>query len=329
MFSSFSNLVWGGSEEQSPPINNVIILYDDSTVTEDDWVLVKEIANEKYRLRDGSSSQEDERASSLQTLFEENKPESSGFIKEESSRGEISPKADEPSDSIDNQSAENLLAEKASDNSDKSSLEILFAEVQPTETEPKEDSDHSMKTDETDFSEKSSLQFLFDESLHKETSNAGNNSTSVFTLKPLIDPPVLLEPNAGQSRPLKKSYSADYHREQPETVETVLRRRHVTRASKRLGEGSTAFASDPVLQKRNKKPSEGTSGVGRGQETKARTRKANSVASGQSESDHGKRRKRTAEKFSGKGGRRNCWDENGKETELKIKKWGPSLIRQN
>lgn len=304
MFSSLTSLVWGGTEEQTQPINNVAISLDDTTVTEDDWVFVEETARENYRQRHGNSSQEDEKASSLHSLFEKNKPEFSASITEETSRGEISLK-NEHSDSIDNESVENLLAEKASDNSDKSSLEILFAEVQPTENEPKEDSDYSMKTDEANFSEKSSLQFLFDESLHKETSS--NNSTSVFTLKPQVDPSVVLAPNSEQSRPLKKSYSADNYREPTELAEpTVLRRRHVTRASKRSGECATIVVGNSTLEKRNKQPSQGTSGMGRGQETKGRTRRANSVSSGQNDNNHGKRRKRTAEKLSGKGGRRNC-----------------------
>lgn len=306
MFSSLTSLVWGGTEEQTQPINNVTISLDDTTVTEDDWVFVEETARENYRQRHGNSSQEDEKASSLHALFEKNKPEFSASINEETSRGEISLKT-EPPDSIDHESVENFLAEKASDSSDKSSLEILFAEVQPTENEPKEDSDYSMKTDETNFSEKSSLQFLFDESLHKETSNSGNNSTSAFSLKPQVDPSVILAPNSEQSRPLKKSYSADNYREPAELAEpTLLRRRHVTRASKRSGECATIVAGNSSLEKRNKQPSQGTSGVGRGQETKGRTRRANSVSSGQSDNNHGKRRKRTAEKLSAKGGRRNC-----------------------
>lgn len=306
MFSSLTSLVWGGTEEQAQPTNNVAILLDDSTVTEDDWVLVEETARENYRQRHGSSSQEDEKASSLHALFEKNKPEFSASIKEETSRGEISLK-NEPPDSIDNASVENFLAGKASDHSDKSSLEILFAEVQPTENEPKEDSDYSMKTDENNFSEKSSLQFLFDESLHKETCNSGNNSASVFIPKTQVDPSVVLVPNSEQSPPLKKSHSADNYRKPTELAEpTVLRRRHVTRASKRSGECSTIVVGNSSLEKKNKQPSQGTSGVGRGQETKGRTRRANSVSSGQNDNNHGKRRKRTAEKLSGKGGRRNC-----------------------
>lgn len=298
MFSSFSNLVWGAPEEQPGQTNNGQVSFDDSKVIEDDWVLIEEITNHNQRQQDGSNSQGDERASSLQTLLEENKPSSSG---------EISPE-NENLVSNDKNSVGNLRAEKQSDSDDKSSLEILFAEVQPNDTENKDDSDCSMKTDETDVGEKSSLQFLFDESLSKETKSAGNDSTSVFTLKPLVDPPAILPPNdAGQPRMLYKSYSADCYREQPEITEpTVLRRRHLTRASKRSGESATAFEGNVVIQKRTKQPSEGTSGVGRGQETRGRTRRANSVACGQVDNNHSKRRKRTSERFSGKGGRRNC-----------------------
>ena len=307
MFSSFSNLVWGASEEQPGQTTNGQVSFDDSKVIEDDWVLVEEITNRNQRQQDGSTSQGDERASSLQTLFEENKPESSGPVKEPSSSGEISPD-NENLVSNDKNSVGNLSTEKQSDSADKSSLEILFADVRPDDTGNKDDSDCSMKTDETDFGEKSSLQFLFDESLSKETKTAGNDSTSVFTLKPLADPPAILPPNdAGQPRLLYKSYSADCYREQPEITEpTVLRRRHLTRASKRSGEGAAAFVGNVVIQKRPKQPSEGTSGVGRGQETRGRTRRANSVACGQVDNTHGKRRKRTSERFSGKGGRRNC-----------------------
>ena len=305
MFSSLSNLVWGSPEEQPERTNNEVS-FDDSKIIEDDWVLVEEITNDdNYREQDDSSSQEDERASSLQTLFEESKPEFSGSIKESSPGGEISSEK-ETSDLNDKPSLGNLFAEKQSDTVDKSSLEVLFAQV-PTDGENKDDSDCSMKTDETDFGEKSSLQFLFDESLHKETGNAGNNSTSVFTLKPLPEPPVILAPNAGQSRLSYKSYSADYYRELPEIVEpTVLRKRHVTRASKRSGEAAAAMVGQVVLQKKTKQPSEGTSGEGRGQETRGRTRRANSVACGQIDNTHGKRRKRTSDKYNGKGGRRNC-----------------------
>lgn len=333
MFSSLSNLVWGAPEEQAAQNNTGEVSFDDSKVIEDDWVLVEEITNESRQEQDGSScAQEDERVPSLQALFEENKPEFSGSTKE-SDPGPGSSSENENSDSLNDnakKSLEDLLAAKQSDTTDKSSLEILFAAVQPNDSENKDDSDCSMKTDETDFGEKSSLQFLFDESLNKEGTSAGNNSSSVFTLKPLPDPPVILAPNTGsrpeftpqplpdlpgilapntdQSRHLyNKSCSADYYREQPETVEpTVLRRRHVTRASKRSGEGAAAMEGHVVLQKRNKQPSEGTSGVGRGEETRRRTRRANSVACGQLDNTHGKRRKRTAEKFSGKGGRRNC-----------------------
>ena len=307
MFSSLSNLVWGSPEEQPERTDNGEVSFDDSKIIEDDWVLVEEITNDDdYREQDDSSSQEDERASSLQTLFEESKPEFSGSVKESPPGGEISLEK-ETSDLNDKTSLGNLFAEKQSDTVDKSSLEVLFAEVQPKDSENKDDSDCSMKTDETDFGEKSSLQFLFDESLHKETSNAGNNPTSVFTLKPLPEPPVILAPNPGQSRLSYKSYSADYYRELPEIVEpTVLRKRHVTRASKRSGEGAAAMVGQVVLQKKTKQPSEGTSGVGRGQETRGRTRRANSVACGQIDNTHGKRRKRTADKYSGKGGRRNC-----------------------
>ena len=306
MFSSLSNLVWGSPEEQPERFDNEEVSFDDSKIIEDDWVLVEEISNDNYREQDDSSSQEDERASSLQTLFEENKAEFSGSEEESLPGGEISSEK-ETSDLNEKPSVGNLFTEKLSDTVDKSSLEILFAEVQPKDGENKDDSDCSMKTDETDFGEKSSLQFLFDESLHKEKYNAESKPTSVFTLKPLPEPPVILAPNAGQSRFLHKSYSADCYRELPEIVEpTLLRKRHVTRASKRSGEAAAAMVGQVVLQKKTKQPSEGTSGVGRRQETRGRTRRANSVACGQVDNSHGKRRKRTADKYSGKGGRRNC-----------------------
>ena len=175
-----------------------------------------------------------------------------------------------------------------------------------------------MKTDESDFDAKTSLQFLFDESLHNESTNAANNSASLLTLKPLPYPPIVSAPNTGQSRHLcNRSYSADCYRGNPEVLiePTVLRRRHVARLSKRSGD-STALVGNVVLQKKSKQPSlegssgvgrgEGSSGVGRGEETRSRTRRANSVACGQIDNTHGRRRKRTAEKFSGKGGRRNC-----------------------
>ena len=304
MFSSLSSLVWGAAEELPQEINKGAVSFDDSKIIEDDWVLVEEITNSNCR-QDRRKQQKGERASSLEALIEENKPEFSGCGNDKAS-GRVSSSENENSDTSE-QSLGNLFAEKQSDASDKSSLEILFAQVQPNDCQNKDDSDCSMKTDETDFGEKSSLQFLFDESVHKESSSTGNNATSVFTLKPLPDPPIVLAPNAGQSRGLYKSYSADCYRQQPETFEpTVLRRRHVSRASKRSGEGATAMVGQVVLQKRTKQPSEGASGVRRGEETRRRTRRANSVACGQIDSARGKRRKRTAEKFSGKGGRRNC-----------------------
>lgn len=300
MFSSFSSYVWGSPEGVQEEANNEV-LFDDSKVTEDDWVLVEEIKN-------GSGSQGDGRVSSLQTLFEENEPQFSETTKE-TIPGQGSSSENENTDLSDKSSLGILIAEKQSDASDKSSLEILFAEAQPSEGEDKDISDISMKTDETDFDVKTSLQFLFDESLHNESTKARNNSASLFTLKPPPDPPIVLAPNTGQSRHLyNRSYSADYYRGDPEVViePTVLRRRHVTRLSKRSGD-STAFVGQVVLQKRTKQPGpEGTSGVGRGEETRRRTRRANSVACGQNENTHGRRRKRTAEKFSGKGGRRNC-----------------------
>lgn len=300
MFSSFSSYVWGSPEGVQEEANNEV-LFDDSKVTEDDWVLVEEIKN-------GSGSQGDGRVSSLQTLFEENEPQFSETTKE-TIPGQGSSSENENTDLSDKSSLGILIAEKQSDASDKSSLEILFAEAQPSEGEDKDISDISMKTDETDFDVKTSLQFLFDESLHNESTKARNNSASLFTLKPPPDPPIVLAPNTGQSRHLyNRSYSADYYRGDPEVViePTVLRRRHVTRLSKRSGD-STALVGQVVLQKRTKQPGpEGTSGVGRGEETRRRTRRANSVACGQNENTHGRRRKRTAEKFSGKGGRRNC-----------------------
>ena len=166
-----------------------------------------------------------------------------------------------------------------------------------------------MKTDETDFDAKTSLQFLFDEPLHTESTNAENNSATLFTLQPLPDPPIVSAPNTGQSRHLyNRSYSADYYRGDSEVVTepTVLRRRHVTRLFKRSGD-STGLVGNVALQKRTKEPGpEGTSGVGRGEETRRRTRRANSVACGQIDNTHGRRKKRTADKFSGKGGRKNC-----------------------
>lgn len=300
MFSSFSSYVWGSPEGVQEEANNEV-LFDDSKVTEDDWVLVEEIKN-------GSGSQGDGRVSSLQTLFEENEPQFSETTKE-TIPGQGSSSENENTDLSDKSSLGILIAEKQSDASDKSSLEILFAEAQPSEGEDKDISDISMKTDETDFDVKTSLQFLFDESLHNESTKARNNSASLFTLKPPPDPPIVLAPNTGQSRHLyNRSYSADYYRGDPEVViePTVLRRRHVTRLSKRSGD-STALVGQVVLQKRTKQPGpEGTSGVGRGEETRRRTRRANSVACGQNENTHGRRRKRTAEKFSGKGGQRNC-----------------------
>lgn len=300
MFSSFSSYVWGSPEGVQEEANNEV-LFDDSKVTEDDWVLVEEIKN-------GSGSQGDGRVSSLQTLFEENEPQFSETTKE-TIPGQGSSSENENTDLSDKSSLGILIAEKQSDASDKSSLEILFAEAQPSEGEDKDISDISMKTDETDFDVKTSLQFLFDESLHNESTKARNNSASLFTLKPPPDPPIVLAPNTGQSRHLyNRSYSADYYRGDPEVViePTVLRRRHVTRLSKRSGD-STALVGQVVLQKRTKQPGpEGTSGVGRGEETRRRTKRANSVACGQNENTHGRRRKRTAEKFSGKGGRRNC-----------------------
>ena len=293
--------MWGSPEGVQEEANNREVLFDDSKVTEDDWVLIEEIKN-------GSVSQDDGRVSSLQTLFEENEPQFSETTKE-TIPGQGSSSENENTDLSDRSSLGILIAEKQSDASDKSSLEILFAEAQPSEGEDKDISDISMKTDETDFDAKTSLQFLFDESLHNESTNTGNNSASLFTLKPLPDPPIVLAPNTGQSRHFyNRSYSADYYRGDPEVViePTVLRRRHVTRLSKRSGD-STALVGQVVLQKRTKQPGpEGASGVGRGEETRRRTRRANSVACGQNDNTHSRRRKRTADKFSGKGGRRNC-----------------------
>lgn len=300
MFSSFSSYVWGSPEGVQGP-NNEEVLFDDSKVTEDDWVLVEEVKN-------NSGSQEDGRATSLQTLFEENEPQFTESAKEKVSEPECSSENDN-TDLSDKSSLGILFVDKQSDASDKSSLEILFADAQPSEGGTQDNSDISMKTDETDFGEKTSLQFLFDESLHNQST--GNNSTSQFTLKPLKpDPPIILAPNGGQSRHFyNRSYSADYYRGDPEVAiePTVLRRRHVSRIPKRSGDSATALVGHVVLQKRAKQPGpEGTSGVGRGEETRRRTRRANSVACTQSDNTHGRRRKRTADKFSGKGGRRNC-----------------------
>lgn len=301
MFSSFSSYVWGSPEGVQQGVNNGEVLYDDSKVTEDDWVLVEEIKH-------GSGSRQDGRVSSLQTLLEENKP-SFGETTKETILGQENSSEDDNTDLSDKTSLGILIPTKQSDASDKSSLEILFADAQSSEHDDKDISDISMKTDETDFDAKTSLQFLFDEPLHNESTNPGNNSASQFTLKPLPYPPIVSAPNTGQSRHLSnRSYSADCYRGNPEVViePTVLRRRHVTRLSKRSGD-STALVGNVVLQKKSKQPSlEGSSGVGRGEETRSRTRRANSVACGQNENTHGRRRKRTADKFSGKGGRRNC-----------------------
>ena len=302
MFSSFSSYVWGSHEGVQEQANNGEVLYDDSKVTEDDWVLVEEIKH-------GSGSQEEGRVSSLQTLFEENEPQYSETTKETVS-GQGSSSMNDNTDLSDKSSLGILIPTKQSDASDKSSLEILFVEAhQSSESENKDISDISMKTDETDFDAKTSLQFLFDEPLHTESTKAGNNSASLFTLQPLPDPPIILAPNTGQSRhPYNRSYSADCYRGDPEVViePTMLRRRHVTRLSKRSGD-STGLVGNVVLQKRTKQPSlEGTSGVGRGEETRGRTRRANSVACGQNDNTHGRRKKRTGDKCSGKGGRRNC-----------------------
>ena len=302
MFSSFSSYVWGSPEGVQPEANNAEVLYDDSKVTDDDWVLVEEI-------KLGSGSKQDGRVSSLQTLFEENEPAFSETTKETNPAPGNSSQNDN-TDLGEKSSLGILIPTKQSDGSDKSSLEILFADAHSSENEDKDISDISMKTDETDFDTKTSLQFLFDESLQSESTNAGNNSASLFTLKPLPDPPIVLAPNTGQSRPLyNRSYSADYYRGDPEVViePTALRRRHVTRLSKRSSD-STALVGNVVLQKKTKQPPgpEGTSGVGRGEETRRRTRRANSVACGQNDNTYCRRRKRTASKFSGKGGRRNC-----------------------
>ena len=300
MFSSFSSFVWGSAEGVQQGVNNGEVLYDDSRVTEDDWVLVEEIKH-------GSGSRQDEQVSSLQALLEENKPSFSETTTETILRQGNS--SEDDTDLTDKASLGILIPTKQSNASDKSSLEILFADAQSAGHEDKDISDISMKTDETDFDGKSSLQFLFDESLHNESTSAGNNSASLLTLKPLPYPPIVSAPNTGQSRnPCNRSYSADCYRRNPEVViePTVLRRRHVTRLSKRSGD-STALVGNVVLQKKSKQPSlEGSSGVGRGEETRSRTRRANSVTCGQIENTHGRRRKRTADKFSGKGGRRNC-----------------------
>lgn len=302
MFSSFSSYVWGSPEEVQEETNNVGVSYDDSKVTEDDWVLVEEIRND-------SGSRQDGRVSSLQTLFEENEPQYPKTTKE-TVPGQGSSSENDNTDLSNKSSLGILIPTKQSDASNKSSLEILFAEAhQSSESENKEISDISMKTEETDFDAKASLQFLFDESLENDSTNTGNNSASLFTLQPLPDPPIVLAPNTGQSRHLyNRSYSADNYRVDPEVVTepTVLRRRHVTRLSKRSGD-STGLIGDVVLQKKTKHPGpEGTSGVGRGEETRSRTRRANSVACGQNDNTHGRRKKRTADKSSGKGGRRNC-----------------------
>ena len=302
MFSSFSSYVWGSPEEVQEETNNVGVSYDDSKVTEDDWVLVEEIRND-------SGSRQDGRVSSLQTLFEENEPQYPKTTKE-TVPGQGSSSENDNTDLSDKSSLGILIPTKQSDASNKSSLEILFAEAhQSSESENKEISDISMKTEETDFDAKASLQFLFDESLQNDSTNTGNNSASLFTLQPLPDPPIVLAPNTGQSRHLyNRSYSADNYRVDPEVVTepTVLRRRHVTRLSKRSGD-STGLIGDVVLQKKTKHPGpEGTSGVGRGEETRSRTRRANSVACGQNDNTHGRRKKRSADKSSGKGGRRNC-----------------------
>ena len=293
--------MWG-SPEGVQETSNEAVLFDDSKVTEDDWVLVEEIRND-------SGSQEHGRVSSLQTLIEENEPQFNESEKDEVPEPEGSSEND-TTDLSDKSSLGILLVDKQSDASDKSSLEILFAEVQPSEGETQDNSDISMKTDETDFGEKTSLQFLFDESLHNHSTIAGKNSASQFTLKPLPDPPIVLAPNTGQSRPFyNRSYSADYYRGVSEVAiePTVLRRRHVSRNQKRTGDSATALVGQVALQKKAKQPGpEGTSGVGRGEETRRRTRRANSVACAQCDNTHGRRRKRTADKYSGKGGRRNC-----------------------
>lgn len=294
--------MWGSTEGVQEH-NNQEVLFDDSKVIEDDWVLVEEIKN-------NSDLQEEGPTTSLQTLFEENEPPQFSESVKDTVPGPDSSSENDKTDLSDKSSLGTLFAEKQSDASDKSSLEILFAKVQPSEGEKQDNSDISMKTDESDFDEKTSLQFLLDESLHNDSVDSENNPASQFTLKPLPDTSTVLAPNTGQSHNVNnRSYSADYFRGDPGvTIEpTVLRRRHVTRSSKRSGDSATALVSQVVLQKRTKQPGpEGTSGVGRGEETRRRTRRANSVACVQCDNTHGRRRKRTAEKFSGKGGRRNC-----------------------
>lgn len=302
MFSSFSSLVWGSSEENPEGVNSDQV-FDDSKVIEDDWVLIEEIPNH------GEFAQEGRRVPSLQTLPEAKESQFSDNAKDTSAAPGCSSRTE---NTYLNEKTSHgfLFAEKQSNASDKSSLEILFAEVQPNKTESKDISDCSMKTDETDFGEKSSLQFLFDESFHNDIATGGQSAASQFFIKPTLDPPIIQVPNTGQSRQqfTHRSYSADFYRGNPDVVvePTVLRRRHSTRLSKRSGDSASAMVGPVVVQKKTKLPSEGTSGAGRGDDTRKRTRRANSVACVQSDNTHGRRRKRTAEKCSGKGGRRNC-----------------------
>lgn len=303
MFSSLSSLVWGSSEGNQERVNSDQVLFDDSKVTEDDWVLIEEIRNH------GESAHEDRRVPSLQTLPEAKELQLSDSVEDNSAALGCSSRTDN-TDLNATTSHGFLFTEKQSNISNKSSLEILFAEVQPNETESKEISDCSMKTDETDVGEKSSLQFLFDESFHGDTATGGQSAASQFFIKPMPDPPIIQVPSTSQPQRQfnHRSYSADYFRGNPDVVvePTVLRRRHVSRLSKRSGDSASAMVGPVVVQKKTKLPPEGTSSVVHGDDTRKRTKRANSVACVQSNNTHGRRRKRTADKCSGKGGRRNC-----------------------
>jgi len=204
-------------------------------------------------------------------LSRQNEPPFSDTTKETVPRQGSSSELENDNPDLSDKSSLGILIPTKQSNacSDKSSLEILFAEAQSSENEDKYISDISMKTDETDFDAKTSLQFLFDESLRNESTNAGSNFAWLFTIQPLPDIPIVLAPNTGQSRHLyNRSYSADYYRGDPEVViePKVLRRRHMTRISKRSGD-STALVGNVVMQKRMKQPGpDGTSGVERGEE---------------------------------------------------------------
>ena len=292
MFSSLSSFLWSSSEKPAEEAKDDGALLDSREI-EDDWVLVEEIKGgispHGSTLKQGKRSENEAGGSVLPTLSEVYEPGGSGNRQHV---GTLPTGAGPPT--------KNERSLK-----DKSSSDIIF-------TEAKDDSDCSMKTDNgSDLSEKNSFQRLFGQTRTDEDGGDGNGgSSSQYVL--VSDPLVNLAKNRHRKkqRVYNRSYSADCYRDTSGNMNiiepTVLRRRHVTKSSKRSGEAAAIMeVGQGANQKRIRHPTEGTSGVGWGDETRKRTRRANSVASIQTDS-HGRKKKRTPDKFRGRGGQRNC-----------------------